>query len=106
SRKCPHCGDWLPWYKAVRASDVSEVTPRLPAANVFYFDRTSRGAVSLAKAAHKKGSLIVFEPSAGSDPGMLLEALSVSHIVKIATDRLPGNEGILESKTPVILIET
>tara|TARA_R110002049_G_scaffold4601_5_gene32467 strand:+ start:652219 stop:653265 length:1047 start_codon:yes stop_codon:yes gene_type:complete len=106
SRKCPHCGDWLPWYKAVRVADVSIIEPRLPQADVFFFDRTSRGAVTLAEEANRKGNLVVFEPSASSEPAMLSDALAVSHIVKIASDRLSGNEGILDANEPLVLIET
>ncbi len=106
SRKCPQCGVWLPWYKAVRAADASEISTRLPAADVFYFDRTSRGAVSLAEDANERGCLVVFEPSSGSEPTLLADALAASHIVKIASARLTGNEGVLDAKTPLLLIET
>lgn len=106
SRKCPKCGTWLPWYKAVRAADVPEIAARLPAADVFYFDRTSRGALSLARHAFDNGWMVIFEPSSGSEPDMLSEALEVSHVVKIASDRIAGNEGVLNARTPVLLIET
>ena len=106
SRKCPKCGTWLPWYKAVRNADVPDIAARLPSADVFYFDRTSRGALSLARYAFERGWMVFFEPSAGSEPEMLAEALEVSHVVKIASDRLAGNEGVLEAETPVLLIET
>jgi sugar/nucleoside kinase (ribokinase family) len=106
SRKCPQCGSWLPWYKPVKAADVSEIVTRLPAADVFYFDRTSRGAVEFARHAKENGSLVVFEPSCGSEPALLAEALKASHIVKIASDRLEGNEGVLDAREPILLIET
>lgn len=106
SRKCPKCGTWLPWYKAVKAADVSGITARLPAADVFYFDRTSRGAVDLARHAKESGWLVVFEPSSGSDPALLAKALQVAHIVKIASDRLEGNDGVLDAEEPLLLIET
>jgi fructokinase len=106
SRKCPKCGTWLPWYKAVRAADVSNITSRLPAADVFYFDRTSRGAIEFARHAKDHGSLVVFEPSSGSEPALLCEALKVAHIVKIASDRLDGNKGILDAETPYLIVET
>lgn len=106
SRKCPKCGTWLPWYKAVRGADVTALAPRLPQADVFYFDRTSRGALNLAKHAFENGALVVFEPSSGSEPALLAEALEVAHIVKVASDRLSGNEGVLDAKSPVLLIET
>lgn len=106
SRKCPKCGVWLPWYKAVKAADVSNITNRFPPADVFYFDRTSRGAIELARHANESGWLVIFEPSTGSEPAQLEEALSVAHIVKIASDRLAGNEGILDSKAPILMVET
>lgn len=106
SRKCPKCGTWLPWYKAVRAADVLEIATRLPRAEVFYFDRTSKGAVELARNAKEGGSLVVFEPSSGSEPLQLAEALKSAHIVKIASDRLVGNEGILDAAQPLLVIET
>ena len=106
SRRCPTCGAWLPWYKAVRANTVPELTPRLPKADVFYFDRTSRGAITLAENARKDGALVVFEPSTESDPEQLADALETSHVVKVASDRAGGNESFRESAAPLLLIET
>jgi sugar/nucleoside kinase (ribokinase family) len=106
SRKCPACGAWLPWYKAVRAATVPHLSTRLPKADVFYFDRTSRGAVSLAQNARKDGAIVVFEPSSESDPALLSDALAAAHIVKVASDQLSGNEMLLSARTPVLLIET
>ena len=106
SRKCPTCGAWLPWYKAVRANAVPELTSRLPKANVFYFDRTSRGAIDLAQGARAAGALIFFEPSAESDPKHLKEALEAAHIVKVASDRLRSNEALLSAKAPSLVIQT
>lgn len=106
SRKCPKCGTWLPWYKAVKAADVTGIATRLPAADVFYFDRTSRGAIELARHANDSGWLVVFEPSSGSDPALVAKALEAAHIVKIASDRLAGNDGVLDAEAPLLLIET
>lgn len=106
SRKCPACGAWLPWYKAVKANVVPELFPRLPNIDVFYFDRTSRGAVDLAQKAREAGALVFFEPSAESDPKHLKEALEVAHVVKVAMDRIKSNEAVLTSKRPVLVIQT
>lgn len=106
SRKCPACGAWLPWYKAVKAADVPHLSMRLPKADVFYFDRTSRGAITLAQNAREIGAIVMFEPSSESDPTLLADALSVSHIVKIASDRLRSNEDVIRARTPLVLIET
>lgn len=106
SRRCPTCGNWLPWYKAVKAAAIPDLSPRLPKADVFYFDRTSRGAVTLAEHARDSGALVVFEPSAESDTGLLNDALAAAHVVKIAADRLRGNEAVLSASGPALLIET
>lgn len=106
SRKCPKCGAFLPWYKAVRVADVAGLVPKLPTPQVFFFDRTSRGAISLAKESRDRGAIVVFEPSAASDPKHLREALDLSHIVKVSTDRLASNEAVLTSNAPRIVIET
>jgi len=106
SRKCPACGAWLPWYKAVKAATIPDLSTRLPKADVFYFDRTSRGAVTLAQNARKAGSIVMFEPSSESDPSLFADALAAAHIVKVASDRLRGNEDLIDARTPLLLIET
>lgn len=47
---------------------------RLPAAEVFFFDRVSRGALQLAKASSERGAVVVFEPSGVGDPNLFREA--------------------------------
>ncbi len=106
SRRCPTCGNWLPWYKAVKAAAIPDLSPRLPKADVFYFDRTSRGAVTLAEHAREAGAMVVFEPSAESDRALLDDAVAAAHVVKVAADRLRGNESVLTAKGPELLIET
>jgi sugar/nucleoside kinase (ribokinase family) len=106
SRKCPACGSWLPWYKAVKAATVPDLSPRLPKADIFYFDRTSRGAITLAEHARQSGATVVFEPSSESDPVLLTDAIEVAHIVKVASDRLRGNEDLIGARSPVLVIET
>ncbi len=106
SRKCPKCGAFLPWYKAVRVADISNLVPQLPRPNVFFFDRTSRGALSLARESREQGAVVYFEPSASSDPNHLREAIELSHIIKVSADRIAGNEAALSSNDPKIVIET
>lgn len=106
SRKCPSCGAPLPWYKPVRVADLIDLVPRLPKPQVFFLDRTSRGALSLANQARDRGAMVVFEPSASSDPQLLNEALELAHIVKVSADRIGGNEAVLTSTQPKVVIET
>src|SRR5205814_7903441 len=106
SRKSPCCGKVLPWYKAVRVAGIAGFVDRLSKPQVFFFDRTSRGALSLAKQARDEGAIVFFEPSASSDPTHLDEALKLAHIVKVSSDRISGNEAVLTSMKPKIVIET
>ena len=63
SWSCPQCGQWLPGFKPVTTAAVQAVTPALDKASVFFLDRLSRAALSLAKEAAERGGVIVFEPS-------------------------------------------
>lgn len=106
SRKCPCCGAILPWYKAMRVADVTDLATKLPKPTVYFFDRTSRGALELARHASEQGAMVFFEPSASSEPRLLEEALELAHIVKVSSDRVAGNEPVLTATKPKIIIET
>src|SRR4051794_4062213 len=45
---CPVCGSRMPDYRPVPSRTVGKLIPILPAAQLFFFDRTSRGAIRLA----------------------------------------------------------
>jgi sugar/nucleoside kinase (ribokinase family) len=96
----------MPWYKAIRVVDVETLAPKLPKYQVFFFDRTSRGAITLAEKAREDGALVFFEPSTSSEPGHLGEALQLAHIVKLSADRISGNEAVLASHHPKLIVET
>jgi fructokinase len=106
SRKCPCCREILPWYKPVRVADIAGLVHRLPRPQVFFFDRTSSGALTLAKLARDEGAIVFFEPSASSHPTHLDEALKLAHIVKVSSERTKGNEAVLTSMKPKLVIET
>jgi sugar/nucleoside kinase (ribokinase family) len=106
SRKCPFCGKRLPWYKPVRVSDAATILPTLPPVSVFFFDRTSAGALYLARHAAESGALVVFEPSASSDPNELCRAMRLAHIVKYSHERFTGLDDFAEAQNLPLLIET
>ncbi len=106
SRKCPSCGTRLPWYKPVRASDADGILARLPKPAVFFFDRTSPGAVYLARQAAEGGALVVFEPSASASEKDLRRAIETAHVVKYAEDRMGNLEGLAQEAAIPLLIET
>ena len=89
SLRCP-CGAHLPSYKAVRARDAAHIAADLGAQEVFFFDRASRGTLSLAASARDSGGLVVFEPSGVGVPRLFREAWSMSHVVKYSNERFPN----------------
>jgi sugar/nucleoside kinase (ribokinase family) len=106
SWSCPHCGAWLPRYKAVLASDACNIAAQLEHPKVFFLDRVSRGALILARASAAKGSLVVFEPSSIGEPRLFQEALALAHILKYSHERM-GQLGEVESAVgPLLEIET
>jgi sugar/nucleoside kinase (ribokinase family) len=106
SMKCPHCGAWLPGYKAVVSSAAQHVAARIGSPRVFFLDRVSRGSLLLAKASSERGALVVFEPSGIQDPRLFREALSLTHILKYSTDRIHDLREWKSSTTPLLEIET
>lgn len=105
---CPTCGSRKPAYKPVHASAIQQLLPDAKAADVYFFDRVSKGALLLARHYRGIGALVVFEPSGVGDPKLFREALSFAHVVKYSSDRMSdafGREG--NSRNDVLLeIET
>ena len=95
SWSCPKCGEWLPSYKPVTTAAVDVVTPALENASVFFLDRLSRAALSLAKSAADRDAIIVFEPSGKGTDKLMAEAIRLAHVVKYADQRLAGVQGLI-----------
>jgi fructokinase len=102
---CPACGGWLPPYRAVIASTVSAALPRIARGQVFFFDRVSRAALTLAKKCFDDGTLIVFEPSCSQDPQLFREALALTHILKYSHERSRKLRPLLTKTEHVPLLE-
>jgi fructokinase len=88
SWRCPGCGAHLPGYKPLLAGPAQELAGRLPATQVFFFDRVSRAALHLAKAASERGAVVMFEPSSVGHPNLFREAWQLAHVVKYSHERL------------------
>ena len=101
---CPHCGNWLPGFKPVTASNMSWILPEIREPKVFFMDRLSRAALSLATCAAEQGAIIVFEPSAKMDSRLLNEVLQLAHVIKYADQRIPDIE-VVDCKNSSIQLE-
>ncbi len=86
-KNCPKCGSWLPNYKPVTLKSTALVKEAVNASDVYFFDRTSSGALDLARHFKELGALIFFEPSAKGDPKHFAEAIKLADIVKYSDQR-------------------
>lgn len=100
---CPRCGTWLPSFRPITRSAVDNALNAVEDANVFFLDRLSRAALTLAQRAASRGALVVFEPSGKSDPKLFDEALQIAHIVKYADQRLSDAGGTMSNDTATLL---
>lgn len=100
---CPHCGEWLPSFKAITVTAVDAIKPALQGASVFFLDRLSRATLTLAAEASSRGALVVFEPSGKSTDKLMAEAIALAHVVKYADERLTGIEGVMADCSATLL---
>lgn len=100
---CPRCGQRLPSYRPVTQDAIETVAANLPGAAVFFMDRLSRAALSLASTASAQGALVVFEPSAKSDEKLFAEAIQLAHIVKYSDQRLATAGGTMQAESSTLL---
>ena len=63
SWRCPSCGARLPGYRPVLGSVAGEIAADVGDCDVFFFDRVSRGVLTVAHALRERGAVIMFEPS-------------------------------------------
>ena len=106
-KNCPKCGSWLPNYKAVTLKSTAIVKEKVKSGNVFFFDRTSPGALDLARHFKQQGSVVFFEPSAKGDLKHFEEAIKLADIVKYSDQRFISviTENI-EKHRPFLEIQT
>ena len=86
-RHCPTCRARLPNHKSVTLSATKRIKDDVSEGTLFFFDRTSPGAIDLAKHFKRIGAIIFFEPSAKSDLKQLKQALMLADIVKYPDKR-------------------
>jgi len=100
---CPHCGEWLPSFKAVTVNAVEAIKPALADTSVFFLDRLSRATLTLAAEASARGAAVVFEPSGKATDRLMVEAIGLAHVVKYADERLNGLEGVMTERSATLV---
>ena len=104
--RCPNCGNYLLRYRAISSEMTERVVNDVGSADVYYFDRVSRGILNLADHYRKNGALIVFEPSGIGDERIFSEAVALSHILKYSFERIPDSSVISEDIHVPLEIQT
>ncbi|MDE2664537.1 MAG: carbohydrate kinase family protein [Acidobacteriota bacterium] len=103
SWSCPKCGKWLPTYKPVWKTATETVAHSMMNVSVFFFDRLSHAALSLAKIAAERGAVVVFEPSGRGTKNLMAEAIRLAHIVKYSDQRMAGVNGVMGNDSSTLL---
>lgn len=104
--KNPATGVWFPGYKPFLSKEVPELIKKLPAPNIYYFDRVNRAAIDLAQEAKKQGAVVFFEPSSIGDPKLFEECLQIVDIIKFSNERIPDYKKLFKKNRVYLEIET
>lgn len=106
SMRCPQCRSYLPQWRSVTSSAAMDIKDLMPEADVFFFDRTSRGILDLAAAAGDAGALVVFEPIGIANQRHFREAIELADIVKFSSDRLNISQVLRPKDKPLLAVQT
>ena len=106
SLHCPQCGNYMLRYRAIPQILTGRVVNEVGQAQVFYFDRLSRGILDLARHYREQGALVVFEPSAIKDERLFNKAARLTHILKYSQERLSDVAGVLGDYAVPLEIQT
>lgn len=102
----PRSGDRLPSHRPFPKFLAEAISPRLPDASVFYFDRAEPGSLLLATAMRERGALVFFEPSSCKDLRLFSACMAVSDIVKYSAQRIKEPPQNPDSPSPRLEIQT
>jgi fructokinase len=106
SWRCTTCGARYPGYKPELVTVADTITSRLKNVSVFFFDRVSSAAITLAKSAAERGALVMFEPSSIGNQILFRQAWKIAHVVKYSHERLSDFPEIDVETNQRLLIET
>jgi sugar/nucleoside kinase (ribokinase family) len=103
--KCPTSGVWLPRYRPLPSRMAIEVSTKMPRPRVFYFDRTAKSALILARKSKAAGALVFFEPSGIGDIELFRECVAIADVVKYSEERFAQRLSYGSTK-PLLEIQT
>jgi fructokinase len=89
---CPECGNRFAKHRPSPVAQAHELISKMPAPNVFFFDRTSLYTLALAEQWRSAGAIIVFEPSGLGRSHLFDRAITLAHVVKYSSQRASAFE--------------
>lgn len=104
--KHPRSGERLPAYRPLPKFMAANISPLLPDASVYYFDRAEPSSIFLAKEMRDRGALVFFEPSSCKDMRLFTEAMAISDIVKYSVQRIVAPLHTPNTPSPRLEIQT
>jgi fructokinase len=102
----PRSGSRLPSHRPFPRFMAEEISPQLPNAKVFYFDRAEPGSLLLATKMRGRGALVFFEPSSCRDDRMFTACMAISDIVKYSAQRIVQPPHNPDDPSPRLEIQT
>ena len=103
---CPVCARRLPRYTHPCDMWLRSQAQHVRAADVFFVDRLSAGALDLAQLAHECGALVVYEPSSASDAPWVADMIAIADVVKFSNDRASTLRGRAPPNERALWVET
>jgi fructokinase len=85
---CPDCGARFPGFQPVTAQAVRPLLDSSIRPDVFFVDRISKSALTLAETYRSKGTVIVFEPQRADESKLFKGLLAQSSVVKYSHERI------------------
>ena len=106
SDACPVCARRLPRFERPSDTWLRSQSHHVRAADVFFADRLSAGALDLAQLAHERGALVVYEPSSASDAPWVADMIEIADVVKFSSDRASTLRGRSPPNERALWVET
>ncbi|WP_217899064.1 PfkB family carbohydrate kinase [Oceanicola sp. 22II-s10i] len=88
SFRCPVTDSEFPRYEPITKAEVDRARGAVGSCKIFFADRLSEEILDAMHIASQAGALVVFEPSAIEDDVLFSDALEVSAVLKVSSERI------------------
>jgi fructokinase len=100
---CPECGNRFAKHRPSPAAQAYDLISKMPAPDVFFFDRTSLYTLALAERWRSAGAIVVFEPSGLGRSHLFDRAITLAHVIKYSSQRANAFEERLDTSRATLV---